>query len=137
MKELDDDELQELLNGGLFPDNEKLSDSGKENLHAYQNLFTALKAEPVESLPMSFAANTRRKIQELAARKSDMRFNMLAVIIFVVGLALAYGMLSVIDPGSGEMFLNAMINFKWVLLTLVAGFFGFLFVDQRLAKRSY
>lgn len=137
MKELDDDELQELLNGGLLPDNENLSDSEKVNLHAYQNLFNALNTEPEQGLPISFAANVRRKIQEQAARKSDMRFNLLALLIFGLGLALAYGLLTVIDAKSGEMFLTALISFKWVLLTLVVGFFGFLLIDQRLAKRSY
>jgi hypothetical protein len=137
MKELNDDELQELLNNGLVPDNKTLSDEDKDDLLAYQNLFTALSTEPEEGLPLSFAANVRRKLQEQAIRKSDIRFNLLALLIFVAGLTLAYGMLSVMSPESGDMFLTAIINFKWVLLTLVAGFVGYLFIDQRLAKRSY
>jgi hypothetical protein len=76
-------------------------------------------------------------LQEQANRKSDLRFNLIALSIFVVGLTLAYGLLSVISPESGDMFLNAVISFKWVLATLGIGFFAFLFIDQRLVKRSY
>lgn len=137
MKELDDDELQELLNNGLVPDSKTLSEEDKDDLHAYQNLFTALSSEPEQGLPMSFATNLRRKLQEQANRKSDLRFNLIALSIFVLGLTLAYGMLSVISPESGDMFLNAVISFKWVLATLGIGFFAFLFIDQRLVKRSY
>ncbi|MET3501759.1 hypothetical protein ABIC45_003371 [Mucilaginibacter rubeus] len=137
MKELDDDELQELLNNGLVPDNKTLSEEDKNDLLAYQNLFTALGTEPKEGLPMSFAANVRRKLQEQINRKNDLRFNLLALGIFASGLALAYGLLSVMSPESGDMFLNAIISFKWLLLTLVAGFVGYLFIDQRLVNRSY
>ncbi|PWK75844.1 hypothetical protein LX99_03575 [Mucilaginibacter oryzae] len=137
MKDLDDDELQELLNSGLLPDDETLSDSDKHNLQTYQSLFKALNTEPSEGLPMGFAANVRRATQEQAARKSDMRFNLLALLLFVVGLALAYGMLALISPESGDMFLTVVLSYKWVLLTMVAGFLAFLFIDQRLAKRSY
>ncbi|QEM06594.1 hypothetical protein DIU31_024920 [Mucilaginibacter rubeus] len=137
MKELDDDELQELLNNGLVPDNKTLSEEDKNNLLAYQNLFAALSTEPAEGLPMSFAANVRRKLLEQANRKSDLRFNLLALGIFAGGLTLAYGMLSLFSPESGDMFLNAIISFKWILLTLVAGFVGYLFIDQRLVKRSF
>jgi hypothetical protein len=137
MKELDDDELQELLNNGLVPDSKTLSEEDKDDLLAYQNLFTALDTEPQQGLPMSFAANVRRKLQEQVNRKSDLRFNLIALSIFVVGLTLAYGLLSVISPESGDMFLNAVISFKWVLATLGLGFFAFLFIDQRLVKRSY
>lgn len=137
MKELDDDELQELLNNGLVPDNKTLSEEDKNDLLAYQNLFTALSTEPKEGLPMSFAANVRRKLQEQANRRNDLRFNLLALLIFAAGLTLAYGLLAAISPESGDMFLNAMIGFKWVLLALVVGFIGYLFIDQRLVKRSY
>jgi len=137
MKELDDDELQELLNSGLVPDNKTLSEEDKNDLLAYQNLFTALGTEPKEGLSMSFAANVRRKLQEQINRKNDLRFNLLALGIFAAGLALAYGLLSIMSPESGDMFLNAIISFKWLLLTLVAGFVGYLFIDQRLVNRSY
>jgi hypothetical protein len=137
MKELDDDELQELLNNGLVPDSKTLSEEDKDDLLAYQNLFIALSSEPEQGLPLSFAANVRRKLQEQVNRKSDLRFNLIALSIFVVGLTLAYGLLSVISLESGDMFLNAVISFKWVLATLGIGFFAFLFIDQRLVKRSY
>ncbi|SEO57784.1 hypothetical protein SAMN05192574_109153 [Mucilaginibacter gossypiicola] len=137
MKELDDDELQELLNNGLVPDNKTLSEEDKDDLLAYQNLFTVLSTEPEQGLPMSFAANVRRKLQEQANRKSNLQFNLLALGIFAVGLALAYGLLTVMSPESGDMFLNAVVGFKWILLTLIAGFVGYLFIDQRLVKRSY
>ncbi|WP_413670729.1 hypothetical protein ACEN9X_12785 [Mucilaginibacter sp. Mucisp86] len=137
MKELDDDELQELLNNGLVPDSKTLSEEDKDDLLVYQNLFSALSTEPAEGLPMSFAANVRRKLQEQANRKSNLQFNLLALGIFAVGLALAYGLLTVMSPESGDMFLNAVVSFKWILLTLIAGFVGYLFIDQRLVKRSY
>lgn len=86
MKELDDDDLQELLNSGLPAGNQTLSKSEKDDLLAYQNLFDALNTEPEQGPPFNFAANVRRKLQERINRKSDLRFNLLALLIFTVVL---------------------------------------------------
>ena len=137
MKELDDDELQELLNNGLVPDNKILSEEDKNDLLAYQNLFTALGTEPKEGLPMSFAANVRRKLQEQINRKNDLRFNLLALLIFTVVLAIAYGLLALISPANSRLVVETAIKFKWVLLAIILGFFSLLLIDQRLVKRDY
>lgn len=137
MKELDDDDLQELLNSGLPVDNKTLSKSGKNDLLAYQNLFDALSTEPEQGLPFNFSANVRRKLQEQINRKSDLRFNLLALLIFTVVLAIAYGLLALISPANSRLVVETAIKFKWVLLAIILGFFSMLLIDQRLVKRDY
>jgi drug/metabolite transporter (DMT)-like permease len=137
MKELSDDELQDLLNSGLVPDGETLSEGEKDDLLAYQNLFDALGTEPEQGLPLSFAANVRRKLQEQANRKSDLRFNIMALVIFSAILGLAYGLLAVVSPENSDVVLATVIRFKWVLLTIVCGFFSLMLIDQKMVKRSY
>lgn len=137
MKELDDDDLQELLNNGLPAGNKTLSKSEKDDLLAYQNLFDALNTEPEQGPPFNFAANVRRKLQEQINRKSDLRFNLLALLIFTVVLAITYGLLTLISPATSRLVIETVIKFKWVLLTIVLGFFSLLLIDQRLVKRDY
>ena len=137
MEELNDDELQQLLSRGPIAGDDRISEKGNSDLFAYQELFKTLATEPAQGLPFSFAANVRRKLQEQLNRKSDMKFNILAVAIFTVSLALAYGLLVLINPATGSLILNAVLKFKWVLAMIISVFFCFLLIDQRLVKREY
>lgn len=137
MEELNDDELQELLSKGpIFGDN-NFSQKANRNMLAYQQLFKTLAAEPALGLPFSFAANVKRKAQALCRRKSDRRFNILALVIFTLSLALAYGLLTLINPTTGNLVLATVLKFRWVLLMIISVFFCFLLIDQRLLKREY
>ena len=137
MEELNDDQLQELLGSGAAISDDTFAEKAKGDLLAYQGLFKALDTEPAQGLPLSFASNVRRKIQQQLNRKSDIRFNILAAIIFIVSLMLGYGLLQLISTAAAGLVLSLVIKFKWVLLSLSFLFFCFLLIDQRLVKREY
>jgi len=137
MEELNDDELQDLLSGDSISGNNELSEKAASDLLAYQDLFSALKTAPQTGLPLSFAANVRRTLQERINRKSDMRFNVMAVTIFMLNLALGYGLLQLISQTTADLVLNMVLKFKWLLFSVVSLFFCVLAIDQRLVKRDY
>jgi len=138
MEELNDDKLQDLLSsGGNIAGDQNYSNKQVSDLLAYQDLFKALDTAPVQGLPFSFAANVRRKLQERLNRKSDFRFNILAVTIFTLSLILGYGLLQLISQATADLVLNLVIKFKWMLLCVICLFFCILIVEQRLVKREY
>jgi hypothetical protein len=137
MEELNDDELQELLGRGSISSNNKLSEKEANDLLSYQNLFRALETEPLAGLPFSFASNVKRKLQERLNRKSDIRFNIMAVTIFMLSLVLGYGLLQLISQNTADLVLNIVFKFKWILFCVICLFFCLLAIDQRLIKREY
>lgn len=137
MEELNDDELQDLLDHGSMSGNNKLSEKESSDLLSYQDLFKALKTEPLPGLPFSFASNVKQKLQERLNRKSDIRFNVMAVTIFILSLVLGYGLLQLISQTTADLVLNIVFKFKWILFWVVCLFFCLLAIDQRLIKREY
>lgn len=137
MEELNDDELQDFLSLGSTPGNENPSEKEASDLLAYQDLFKALETEPLEGLPLSFASNVRRKLQERLNRKSDVKFNVMAVCVFVLSLLLGYGLLELISQTTADLVLNVALKFKWILLLVICLFFCILAIEQRLVKREY
>ena len=131
MEELNDDELQELLSRGAGTGDDLFTPKENSDLLAYQKLFDTLAEEPSQGLSFSFAANVRRKIQEQLNRKSDRRFNLLAVTIFALSLVLAYCLLMWISPATGGLILNVVLKFKWVLSMMIMTFFCLLISKQR------
>lgn len=137
MEELNDDELQELLGRIPITGDHTFGEKAKGDLLAYQDLFKALEKEPVQGLPLSFASNVKRKVQAHLNWKSDIRFNILAAIIFMASLSLGYGLLQLISSSTAELVMNIVLKFKWVLSSVICAFFSFLLIDQRLVKRDY
>jgi hypothetical protein len=137
MEELNDDELQELLGYGSASDNSTLGEKASSDLLAYQELFKALETGPSSGLSLSFAANVRRKVQERLNRKSDIRFNSVAVIIFVLNLVLGYGLLQLISQPTAALVSTVVLEFKWIFLSAIGLFFCVLLIDQRFIKREY
>lgn len=137
MEELNDDELQELLSNGLTSGNKSLNEKEAGDLSAYQDLFKALEEEPLAGLQLSFASNVRRKLQERLNRKSDIRFNIMAVSIFVLSLVLGYGLLQMISQTNADLVLDIVLKFKWMLISVICLFFCLLAIEQRLIKREY
>ena len=137
MEQLNDDELQELLNLASTSGDKRLSEKEAGDLLAYQDLFKALETEPLAGLSLSFASNVRRKIQERLNRKSDIRFNIMAVFIFMLSLVLGYGLLQLISQTTADLVLNIVLKFKWMLISVICLFFCLLAIEQRLVKRKY
>lgn len=137
MEELNDDELQELLDFGSASDNGTPGEKASSDLLAYQELFKALETAPTSGLSLSFAANVRRKVQERLNRKSDIRFNGIAVFIFLLSLMLGYGSLQLINQPTADLVFNMVLKFKWIFLSAIGLFFCVLLIDQRFIKREY
>jgi len=137
MEELNDDELQDFLDRSIGNIEHTSGEKATADLLAYQDLFKALQTEPVQGLPLSFASNVKRKLQEGLNRKSDLRFNILAAIIVMLSLLLAYGLLQLISQATAALVLSMVVKFKWVLASVIFLFFSFLLIDQRLIKREY
>jgi hypothetical protein len=127
MKELNDEELQRLLDGGKsFPADEPLSDDAK----AYQALFEALKSEPDSGLPYDFAAKVTRQIQAAEKRDNELRSNLLAAGLFLVSIAALCGVLVIFSPDTT----SSLLKYKWVLLLLPLTFIAIQYFDQKLVK---
>ena len=137
MEELNDDELQELLSLGSTYGDKELNEKEVSDLLGYKDLFIALETEPIAGLPLGFASNVRRKIQERLNRKSDIRFNIMAVFIFMLSLVLGYGLLQLISQTTADLVLNMVLKFKWMLISVICLFFCLLAIEQRLVKREY
>ncbi|MET1055820.1 MAG: hypothetical protein ABWY16_10975 [Pedobacter sp.] len=137
MEELNDDELQELLGRMPITGDNKFGEKATNDLLAYQDLFKTLQTEPEQGLPLSFASKVKRKVQERLNLKNDIRFNIMAAIIFIISLMLGYGMLQLISSSTAELILIVVLKFKWVFGSVILLFFTFLLIDQRLVKRDY
>ncbi|CAM4248087.1 hypothetical protein SAMN06265348_10721 [Pedobacter westerhofensis] len=137
MEELNDDELQDFLDRSIGNIEHTSGEKATADLLAYQDLFKALQTEPVQGLPLSFASNVKWKLQKGLNRKSDLRFNILAAIIVMLSLLLAYGLLQLISQATAALVLSMVVKFKWVLASVIFLFFSFLLIDQRLIKREY
>ena len=137
MEELNDDELQDLFGRGSISGNNNLSEKEISDLLLYQDLFRALETEPQTGLPFSFASNVKRKLQEQLNRKSNMRFNVMAVTIFVLSLILGFELLQLINQTTADLVSYIVFKFKWILFGAICLFFFILAIDQRLVKREY
>ncbi len=135
MKEMNDEELQQLAEQGSLI-NERLSLKDEQNVATYQTLFTQLRAEPAEGLPLSFAANVRRAVQQHAYRKSDLKFHLLLLFIFTAILSTAFGFLYFISPVATEQVLSISPKFKWSAGLAVLVFWSIQFGSQRLNNVS-
>lgn len=134
MKKLTDEQIQSLLDGGNPISHNDLSAPDRQQLESYQSLFSRLNAEPAEGLPFNFARKVTAQLQFKVKRKSDIRFNLLAVIGIVVGLISVYGLLSLMDLNAASAFLQAVLRFKWVLIVGAFTLIGVLLFEQRVVE---
>ncbi len=135
MKEMNDEELQQLAEQGSLI-NERLSLKDEQNIATYQTLFTQLRAEPAEGLPLSFAANVRRTVQRQHERKADLKFQIMLFFTFTAILIAAFGLLCLISPAAGEQMLNISPKFKWSAGLGILVFWSIQFGSQRLNNVS-
>lgn len=136
MKALNDEELQSLLEGGLYPVEELVNADEKKTLEQYQLLFETLKEAPKEGLPYSFAATVKNRLQIQLYRKRDAKFCLFALMILSLCFVLFYGLLCLVNIDSANQFIRVVLNFKWVLITGTLVFVSILYLDQRLVKTA-
>jgi hypothetical protein len=93
-----------------------LSSPGDEQVQRYQSLFQKLIREPEQGLPFNFASKVTGQLKIKLKRRSDIRFNLLALFAIVVGLLSVFGLLTVVYLTAGSQFLMSMLKFKWLLI---------------------
>ena len=113
MKELNDDELQ-------------------EDAKSYSTLFDLLKTEPEGGLPYDFSAKVVRSVEAQTAKKHELKYNLLAALIFVLVLVIAWYAVAIYNPK-----LSAGVSpYKWFLLAAPLVFVAIQYLDQQLVKRK-
>jgi len=127
MTEMNDDELQRLFESGgqILP-----GKSSSNNEKAYRALFQALKSEPGDSLPYNFASKVTRHIQTEQKHGSELKYNLIAAVLFIVALATICTALAIFNPVTTSV----LLKYKWVLLLLPVIFIAIQYFDQKLVK---
>jgi hypothetical protein len=127
MKEMNDDELQQWLSGKpQLPADDQLGKDEK----AYKALFEALDNEPAKGLPYDFSAKVTRHIQTEAKRSNDLKFNIIAALLFIGILAVLCLGFSAWNPKQAP----ELLKFKWVLLLFPIVFIAIQYFDQKLVR---
>lgn len=130
MKEMNDEELQRLFEGGKqLPGDGQPGDDAK----AYQILFEALKREPEKGLPYDFAPNVTRQIQAKQTHGSEIRSNLIAAGLFLAAMAMVCCILAFLKPDTR----STLLEYKWVLLSLPLAFIAIQYFDQKLVKNRF
>lgn len=136
MKKLTDEQIQAMLETELRQPANTLSAPEEEQVQRYQSLFQTLNREPKQGLPFNFASKVTGQLKIKLKRRSDIRFNLLALLGIVVGLLSVYGLLTVVDLTAGNQFLISMLKFKWLLMLGTAILLGTLMFEQNVVEKN-
>jgi len=126
MKELNDEELQRMFEGGNYSSSEPLNDDAK----VYKTLFETLSKEPEPGLPYDFAAKVTRHIKAGQKRGNELRSNLIAAGLFLIAIAAACCLLLIYTPDTA----NVLSKYKWILLLMSVAFIAIQYFDQKLVK---
>jgi len=127
MKETDDDELQQWLENRLpLPEKNTVS----EDAAAYRTLFEILDDGPAGGLPYNFAAKVTRRIEADEKRGSEVKYYILAALIFIATITAACSILTLFNP---KVFVPLM-NFKWIIIAGPVVFMAIQYLDLKLVK---
>ncbi|TFF35369.1 hypothetical protein [Mucilaginibacter psychrotolerans] len=136
MKKLTDEQIQAMLEIELRAPADTLSAPEDEQVQRYQSLFQKLNREPEQGLPFNFASKVTGRLKIKLKRRSDIRFNLLALLGIGVGLLLVYALLTVVDLTAGNQFLLSMLKFKWLLILGTAVLLGSLMFEQNVVEKN-
>lgn len=136
MKKLSDEQIQAMLDDDLMLSGDLLSGAEQQGLESYRSLFQKLNNEPEQGLPFNFASKVTGELKVRLKKRSDIRFNLFALLGIIGGLAIVYYFLTVVDFNSGSRFLLAMLKFKWLLILGTFTLLGTLIFDQRVVEKN-
>jgi len=129
MKEMNDDELQQWLDG-------KPQLSGDHRLNkdasAYRTLFEALNAEPEKGLPYDFSAKVTRQVAVESKRSNELKSNVIAAALFMAVIAIICIGMALWNPKQAP----ELLKFKWVLLLFPIIFIAIQYFDQKLVREK-
>lgn len=117
--------------------NQSISAGDQVNdLETYALLFDLLKKEPEIPVPMSFARQVTRRLVAENTKINDFRFYLLISMISLFGLAIAYYSLSMLDKKTSDLFIETLINYKWLCAFTLGGLFIVQLIVQRMDVRT-
>ncbi|PSL44310.1 hypothetical protein CLV51_106176 [Chitinophaga niastensis] len=126
-----DERLQEWLDKGgqgVF------GDVSSQDIESYRFLFEKLKESPSEGLPYNFSSKLTARLKEKVYRKSNLRFYISTVAIFIVGLTLSYGCMLVVNQRYANELLAAVWGYKWVCVLALICVLTVQWVDNELLR---
>lgn len=136
MKKLTDEQIQALLESELKPSADILSVLENQQMESYKSLFQKLNAEPQQGLPFNFASKVTHQLKIKLKKRSDIRFNLFALLGIIAGLGMFYGILTVVNFNSGNNFLITMLKFKWLLVFGSFILLSSLMFEQRIVEKN-
>lgn len=132
MKKLTDKEIQELLENRisstepadqldkrqheLSVDTSFTDEIKSADMDAYELLFGLLQKEPETIIPMSFARQVTKQLANENTKTNDFRFYLLISLLSLFGLGIAYYSLSILDQKTSALFIETLLNYKWLCL---------------------
>jgi len=127
MKEMNDEELQQWLEKKpQLSADDALSTDAK----AYRTLFETLGEEPASGLPYDFAAKVTRHIKAGEKRSNELKYNLVAIFIFLAVISAVWGLLTIFTPDQAPV----LLKYKWTLLLFPVVFITIQYFDQKLIK---
>ncbi len=136
MKAFTDEEIQQWLEEGILPQEEKLSAEDEQNLQAYSQLFTSLATAPSQGLPADFAREVSTSIQLQQAKTNDRKLFIGIAAILLVMLALVI-MYACSNPHFSPQWINLLLKLKWPLLFGLVVLGCIQVLDKKLLKSVY
>ncbi|MCX6215287.1 hypothetical protein [Spirosoma sp.] len=94
------------------------------DLLAYQTLFSQLETPPTVGLPYGFARRVRQQLEQRAHRRSDVRFYLFCVGLFVVSVLGGYSLLVLVDAELARQTKLVVIQHSGALLAGIVLFLG-------------
>jgi len=134
MKKMDDEELQKWMEENRVA--KKMDGPVSDDANAYQFLFDVLDTEPVQGLPYDFSAKVTRRVQAENKRSSELKFYIWGLAIFVAAIAIIYGILLLIKPTNKIVYLDLLLQYKWVFILCIFSFLTIQYLDQVLVKAN-
>jgi len=134
MKKMDDEELQKWMEENRVA--KKMDGPVSDDANAYQFLFDVLDTEPVQGLPYDFSAKVTRRVQAENKRSSELKFYIWGLAIFVAAIAIIYGILLLIKPTNKIVYLDLLLQYKWVFILGIFSFLTIQYLDQVLVKAN-
>lgn len=131
MDDTRDQSLQEWLESNPNASFPEASPDEQADRLAYQALFSQLRTTPDVGLPYGFARRLRQQVEQKAYRRSDIRFQLFGIGLFVVAVLVGYGLLFLVDAESARQTRLVVIQHIGSLLVGVGLFIGIQLINPQ------
>jgi len=136
MKELSDEEFQQILGQQLEPDEKGVPPVNEQDAVIYRALFNALAEEPLDIQNANLANAVINEIKLREQKAEATRYILLITAIVIAGLLFTYFAANYISPAELAAIFKFINIYKWVLLFLVFCFAMIQVADSSLVKKK-